>query len=594
MNRPGTALALFLLAACRSAAPHPGAPGAVATSYPGGALIDERTLSVAVPIVNTGTKTLSCVTVTGVSVKGGALLYSSLPQSIRDLKAGDRAVVFATFRGRFAPEKTYTVSLEGSAGTNDPFAAKQELRLPPRSPGEATAHDGTATSHKVSGGKYPPQKPNIPPEMNQSPKWAIPMGPYHPPTRSVETKLEHAQLGDPPGIVFDRNQALGVSSDLINEPSGAAGGGIVFVSAGVVAGYSDAGNAFTTLDPTTIFPNDLGGFCCDQIVQYAPSIDRMIWYLQYGAGARIAAASPADIRSSHGTAWTYWDIPAASLGFGDFDFPDLSVGDHFLYASTNAGRGFLVMRLPLDEVRDGAPALHFSYSDPKDCTMAFFGHLAQNAHDEIFWAGHNTNSSIRVFSWQESAQKYSWRDVNVASWSNDVAKMKSPQPDGQDWLSMLRVDNVCFIAGATRVLGGPSRVNQVWLGWSAASDNDFPTPHIELAALDRANNFALVAQGQIWNSGYAFAYPAFTSSNDGELAMAFEYGGGKEWGQFAVGFWGDDAAWTLTDSDAGTTRFGDYVTIRPSAGDVHRYDAFGFGISSHSGADTHYVTFGRP
>src|SRR5437867_3698743 len=42
---------------------------------------------------------------------------------------------------------------------------------------------------------------------------------------------------------------------------------------------SDGGTNWKQLDPTTIFPSGLGGgFCCDQIVIYAPRIDRFIWF----------------------------------------------------------------------------------------------------------------------------------------------------------------------------------------------------------------------------------------------------------------------------------------------------------------------------
>ena len=63
-------------------------------------------------------------------------------------------------------------------------------------------------------------------------------------------------------------------------------------------------------------------------MQYVPSIDRFIWLLQGNGGQRIASASPADIISSGGKAWTYWNFTPGALGqpagFG-FDYPDLSV-----------------------------------------------------------------------------------------------------------------------------------------------------------------------------------------------------------------------------------------------------------------------------
>ena len=49
---------------------------------------------------------------------------------------------------------------------------------------------------------------------------------------------------------------------------------------------NDGGATWKRLDPTTIFPETLGGgFCCDQMVVYVPSIDRFIWFLQYATDA---------------------------------------------------------------------------------------------------------------------------------------------------------------------------------------------------------------------------------------------------------------------------------------------------------------------
>src|SRR5215467_5017940 len=70
-------------------------------------------------------------------------------------------------------------------------------------------------------------------------------------------------------------------------------------------------------------------------------------------------------------------------------------------------------------------------------------------------------------------------------------------------------------------------------------------------------------QVQVWNNSYAFAYPAFSSNAcTGELGMSFEYGGNGNYENHVVGFWGDFVAYITTNSDAGTDRFGEYVTIR--------------------------------
>jgi hypothetical protein len=91
-------------------------------------------------------------------------------------------------------------------------------------------------------------------------------------------------------VKFNTNNSVGITGAGLNcsgdsaaacaEPSGASGNGVIFVSANWRVAFStDGGSTFKVLDPTTIFPNDAVGFCCDQIIQYAPSIDRFIWLL---------------------------------------------------------------------------------------------------------------------------------------------------------------------------------------------------------------------------------------------------------------------------------------------------------------------------
>jgi hypothetical protein len=55
---------------------------------------------------------------------------------------------------------------------------------------------------------------------------------------------------------------------------------------------------------------------------------------------RIAAASPAQVISSNGTAWTYWNLTPEVFGEPTgtgFDYPDLAVGPNSLFMSWDAG-----------------------------------------------------------------------------------------------------------------------------------------------------------------------------------------------------------------------------------------------------------------
>ena len=82
-----------------------------------------------------------------------------------------------------------------------------------------------------------------------------------------------------------------------------------------------------------------------------------------------------------------------------------------------------------------------------------------------------------------------------------------------------------------------------------------------MVTLDLNNNFNVIQQVQIWNPNYAFGYPALATSCPGQVGIALEWGGGGNYYEnFAVGFWGDYLVYNMTDSNVGTTNYGDYVT----------------------------------
>jgi hypothetical protein len=149
----------------------------------------------------------------------------------------------------------------------------------------------------------------------------------------------------------------------------------------------------------------------------------------------------------------------------------------------------------------------------------------------------------------------------------------------------------------------------VWFGWSAGTDNNFQQPHVEMVTMNIDNNnppnLSVAQQVQVWNNSYAFGYPALaTNLCTGEVGMSFEYGGNGNYENHVVGFWGDFIAYITTESNAGSTRFGDYVTIRQApitdANPGNLFDAFGYGMNTNpppatgASADPHYVQFGRP
>lgn len=608
---------------------------------PGVAIEDTDTLLVAARLNNTGEKTAFKVRVESIRLDHATRVApTKLPLLVGDLSADQSATVEADFKSaKLIPGHQFRLVLQGSyrrkgQDTHDDdgdddgdhdgdrhkkrkhrkenerqhFTVSSVVIVPPAAPGSAPVKTATVPSQHVTGAPFPSQPVKFDSDVNTS-RWTVPTGTFVPGTPTLTgTGAQKAPIGDPNNVTFNLNDRLGVTSGSTNgtastvaEPSGATGGGVIFVAANWLAAYStDGGTTFHQLDPTTIFPNDAVGFCCDQIVQYVPSIDRFIWLLQ-GNGVRIASASPADIKNFNGTAWTYWNLTTDVFGQPGiaFDYPDLSVGTNYLYMSWNAGVGCAacdwghqVARTLLSQIQAGG-SIGIDYTDPANGRMAWGAHLSQDTQEEIFWAGHNSNSSIRVFSLAEGSNTYFWRDIGISSWAN--SGLSSTTPDGQDWLNKLSDFPGTAVIGATR------SGSQLWLGWSAGTDSNFQQPHVQLLTLD--NNFNVVQQVQIWNNSYAFAYPALaTNACTGEIGLSLEYGGNGNYENHVVGFWGDFLVYITTNSNVGSTRFGDYVTIRqdPTPGlNGAFFDAFGYGLDSvpppagGTQTDIRYVVFGR-
>ena len=90
----------------------------------------------------------------------------------------------------------------------------------------------------------------------------------------------------------------------VGEPSTAINGNVVFYTGNWYAAVSsDGGKNFQYIDPNSMAqPGDGPGitFCCDQVVNYIPSLDTFVWLLQYGPSTgdniqRLAFAKTADV-----------------------------------------------------------------------------------------------------------------------------------------------------------------------------------------------------------------------------------------------------------------------------------------------------------
>ncbi len=589
-------------------------------------------LRIALPITNVGNAAASNVTVSTVSLAGvGAI--GVIDPSLGIVAAGAQAVVEADFVDPGASKGTLLLMrVTGTyrlAGATLGFSLNRQVVTPPPPNGS-----GTLTLVPVVPVKTPclagpctpltgGAKPFVPPEVN-APGPPVPTGTFIQPVRSFMTpppaQAPLAGFGGSGGIYFNQTTPnapnptslySGIPPDSIGASSTTCHGGIALICDNLVlmtgntflAWSTDGGQTFPTnqiVRPGNVYSDSPdGGFCCDQIIQYVPSIDRYIWLIQTNRSAtgpnreRIAVASPASIISSGALAWTYYDLTSGTFGLGTnwVDYPDLAVGNNYLYVSMDSvGTGLIVGRIPLADLAAGASTT-IAYTTPSDGASAYGGHLSQNALDGVYWAGHNSSSNIRVFRMPEGDNHYFWQSFDVKSWAN--SNFATTDPDNLDWLS--------FGFPRSSVMGAVrrSQQNDIWLAWSAGRDSTFAQPHVELLNLQRNTDGSVASAGQfqIWNSNLAFQYPALSTDGAGDLAVAVGWGGGPDghYASFAVGFWGDFVVYYMDPSNltaaydvssnavppviSNQPRWGDYVSVRGANNPSSSAQFTGFGYA---------------
>lgn len=488
------------------------------------------------------------------------------------------------------------------------------------------ALNGSAPPNRVSGGKYPPFKP--PGEgFNEDRARAVPTGPLRgtlAPTVSgsqlfkIQNQKQNPPLGgagDP--VVFSGYNDLGTQATGVGTPpdvNTARNGNVVMLSYNTKLLLStDGASTYKLLDPTTIFPSGVtkdsngnlldNGLCCDQKLMYVPSIDRFIWLQQFcgtGAGGcltginkvRIASASTQDVINSVGTSWTYWDLASATFNIGTttMDYPDLSVGDNFLYFSADAvGNGLLVARISLNDIKGGG-TINFSYTTPSDSSLAYGGHISQNTGDTVYWAGHKDSSTIRIFDFPESSGQYSWRDVSINSWPNGT--ISSKDPDGTDWLTFSFPGSA--VLGITRRTAG-----EVWFAWTGSSNSNFKNPQVQVLEIN-PSNYSVITQWQIWNDSYAFTYPSLATNSNAEVGISLGWGGNSFYSNNAVGILGDFVVWYPELSNiSNASRYGDYFNVARNTPNSPLFDASGYAVLKNTPPaagqrfDPYYIQFGR-
>jgi hypothetical protein len=646
----------------------------IGTTVPGVATPDPTQLVLAVPIKNSGDTGAKSVVIHDIELRGGRLdTPTHLPVSLGAIGADERKVLDLRFTvAKLEPRKTYKLVIKGeyrgASGKSAPYGQGHDgddggrhggadkhhkkfrlvvdIHLPPPAPGSATTSINHGPTH-VTRGPYAPL-PQPPERESNEDRAPTPLGTptfRFPHTVSNTSAQPASAAGAAVGFVINSN-SNGIANRFPPDPSAAASGSasnVVLATGNLYMKYSvDGGATFTTINNlSTVFGDQPdGGYCCDQVVHYIPKIDRFVWLIQTNQGSdasgnptanrlRIAWAKPADIANNFYTAWTWFDVTSGFLGLGNdwLDFPDLSTSDGYLYASVDDVNvnGLVVMRISYRDMQlPGGSTVTWDFTHPGDGTSAVASHLTQNAAGTMYWAGHDDTSNLRVFSWPDGSNQYSWTAPKT---HNTYAKTDytSRAPDGQYWYAprpSAKPDNI------TSAIHRPG---ELWFAWTAGRDTTFAQPYVVIAQLNDSS-LDVARELEVWNPDLTFAYPALAvNSATSEVAISLMWGGGgKYFLNHAVGFLGDFVVWITTASDvtftvdtatgptacddasggavAGRcTRSGDYLSLRRVGNASGLFGTLGYEIklvdptlstdcvkAPGCRQDVHYIEFGRP
>jgi hypothetical protein len=342
---------------------------------------------------------------------------------------------------------------------------------------------------------------------------------------------------------------------------------VVFTGNWYSAVSTDGGKTFQFVDPNSMAqPNDPPNvtFCCDQVVNYMPSIDTFVWLLQYGPSTgdniqRLAFATTDQVKNG---SWHTFDITTQFLGLPGFfmDFPDLAVGSKFLYMTTNAfdpsGQTVksAVVRMSFDSIANGNPAPQKFVSDD-----LFSLRVAQNVQDVAYFAAHRDTSTLAVFSWPEGDLQPASKDVPNARWIGTNGYI-SRTPDGRRWLD--RAD--------PRITGATLSGKELWFSWGVDSgSNQRAQPFVQMARIN-TDDMSLIEDVNLFDTDSAICYGGLATNANGDVGVSYAIGGAV-FPSHVVGFMsgtrnsvvvGKGDRSPLPDQD-GHFDWGDYLTVRP-------------------------------
>jgi hypothetical protein len=469
----------------------------------------------------------------------------------------------------------------------------------------------TKQLHPSRGGSgFTPLPPPVEgPEQGEGPP--LPLGTFNPPKTiggqaGLGADLQAPALrrgsgppasiaGDP--LTFFRNSDVGIPPAQASpqEPNTAEGGNVVWYTGNSSDGLStNAGQTFTTFNPSTILPDNGLPFCCDQVVSYSPQRNLFVWVMQYWCGAgssspatnnctkagttsnriRIAVASPQALianASSPGAAWTYWDITPQTFGQPPgswFDRSDMGVNIWNMQWTVdvlraNKGVASLLTRVSLADLANRG-TISISYITNANQRIG----VAQGLNSTTtYYVGDDSLSQDQIWSFAAFSGTMFRHDINHSSVPNLVSAVNGT--DGNDWYDRYpifggQVDSATVTGNTLYTAQGTGRDY-----CTANCSSKTPTLKQELTepavftARYNVNSWTDVGERWIWNPTIAFGWPALQTDGVGDVGLVFRASTANHNAQPVAGFLTPAEQFVYAEPAGLPHETGDYYSLRP-------------------------------
>jgi hypothetical protein len=396
----------------------------------------------------------------------------------------------------------------------------------------------------------------------------------------------------------------------VSEPSTAEGGANVFFTSNWFAARSTNGGAsFSLVNPYSTFPSANGGFCCDQDTIYDAGHGLFVWLLQYVNDANGNIDRLAYTTNPAG-AWSYVDLKPEDISGGGifvnsdwFDFPHLTVGTNDLYITTNvftnggAFRAAQIIRVSLAQLAAGSGIV---VTDRYYSTSPALYAPAQGTAGTVYFFGHASTSTLRVFSWPEGGAVAS-TDVPHASYIQSAGSYSCVDTDGFD---------ACAFE-SSRPMAAWVSGGKIGVLWQAGKGTDglgtFTYPYVKILVLNEATK-ALQADTALYSNDRAWFYPSAAPNGAGTVGGTVGWAGGSY--KPSCGVWISDAnsgaspagfpmqvmQVAASTHNTSRNRWGDFLRARKSTTSAEQWVGTCYtlqGGNTNGFAEPRYLRFGR-